>query len=102
MAVGLAGSLKSLSQHGCGVVGVDMSERTRELASTYVQSGDFLACSREMLDSLVEHGFKADAAIAIWVLQHCFAPSEDLDRIKGALKRIHSVWAALPNSPTYR
>jgi len=38
-----------------------------------------------MLDGLVERGTTFDAAITIWVLQHCLNPGQDLSRIKRAL-----------------
>jgi len=66
---------------GCFVIGVDISARMRQLASDYVGSDRFCAMAPEQFDKLVEMGLRVDAAIAVWVLQHCLAPAEDVDRI---------------------
>lgn len=71
-----------IARFGCRVVGVDISQNMRTLASNYVSSDRFMACHPLMLDAL---GIKADAAIAVWVLQHCFKPQDDIARIKSAL-----------------
>ena len=39
-----------------------------------------------MFDTMVGRGFKVDAAISIWVLQHCLNPVEDIGRIRRGLK----------------
>jgi hypothetical protein len=39
-----------------------------------------------MLDGLIERGIAFDAAISIWVLQHCLHPGDDIARIKRALR----------------
>lgn len=75
-----------IQRYGCRVIGVDISDNMRALAVDYVRSNRFLSCSPEMLDALVERGFVADAAISIWVLQHCLKPNEDIDRIHRALR----------------
>jgi SAM-dependent methyltransferase len=67
-----------IARHGCRVIGVDISVNMRALAIDYVRSDRFLSCSPEMLDTLVAHGFVADAAFSIWVLQHCFMPANDI------------------------
>jgi hypothetical protein len=46
----------------------------------------YLACSPEMLDELVARGLVCDAAISIWVLQHCPRLADDIVRIAHALK----------------
>ena len=74
-----------IQRHGCRVIGVDISNNMRALAPSYVQSSRFLACSPEMLDAMVARNFVADAAISIWVLQHCLKPAEDIERIHRAL-----------------
>jgi SAM-dependent methyltransferase len=71
---------------GCRVVGVDISANMRALAPMYVQSERFMACSPEMLETLTAGGFRFDAAISVWVLQHCHEPARDIARIGGALK----------------
>jgi SAM-dependent methyltransferase len=75
-----------IERYGCRVVGVDISDNMRALAIDYVRSNRFMSVSPEMLDALVERGFRADAGIAIWVLQHCLKPADDIDRIHRTLK----------------
>jgi SAM-dependent methyltransferase len=75
-----------IAKYRCSVVGVDISASMRGFAATYVESDRFLACAPAMLDTLVERGFACDAAITVWVLQHCQRPAEDVARIKRALK----------------
>jgi SAM-dependent methyltransferase len=67
----------------CSVVGVDMSSRMRVLASEYVNSPRFRACSSEEL-----WGYKGkfDCAVAAWVLQHCLSPQMDLELIASVLR----------------
>jgi len=74
-----------IARHGCRVIGVDISINMRALAVDYVRSDRFLPCSPEMLDALVERGFTADAAFSVWVLQHCFKPADDVERIHRSL-----------------
>jgi SAM-dependent methyltransferase len=75
-----------ISRHGCSVVGVDISTNMRALAPVYVQSDRFCVCSPAMLDAMTERGLRADAAIAIWVLQHCYQPADDIARIRRAIR----------------
>ena len=75
-----------IARHGCQVVGVDISPSMRALAPTYVASDRFFACASAMLDGLIERGIAFDAAISIWVLQHCLHPGDDIARIKRALR----------------
>ena len=75
-----------ITKYRCSVVGVDISASMRGFAATYVESDRFLACAPATLDTLVERGFACDAAITVWVLQHCQRPAEDVARIKRALK----------------
>lgn len=70
---------------GCRVVGVDISARMRALAAEHVADERFLAVSPAQLDGMAQHGLRADAALAVWVLQHCLAPAEDIDRLGRAL-----------------
>lgn len=74
-----------IGQYGCRVLGVDISERMRVLAPDYVQSQLFSAISPQMLYSLSKRGFRADAGFSVWVLQHCFKPSEDATLLHLAL-----------------
>ena len=70
---------------GWRVVGVDISARMRAMAAEHVADERFLAGSPAQLDGLVQHGLRADAALAVWVLQHCLAPAEDIERLGRAL-----------------
>jgi SAM-dependent methyltransferase len=74
-----------IDRHQCRVIGVDISVNMRALAVDYVRSDRFLSCSPDMLDGMVAHGFTADAAFSVWVLQHCFRPGDDIARIYRAL-----------------
>ncbi len=75
-----------IARYRCRVIGVAISATMRGFAATYVESDRFLACAPGMLDMLVERGLSCDAAISVWVLQHCERPSDDVGRIKRALK----------------
>lgn len=72
---------------GCFVVGVDISADMRRLAHEYVASDRFLALSPEQFDTLVAAGLRVDAALSVWVLQHCLTPAEDIARIGRGLAR---------------
>jgi autotransporter strand-loop-strand O-heptosyltransferase len=73
-----------ISGYGCRVVGVDISANMRSLAERYVGSDNFSTCAPEGLDFFGE-AF-ADAALAVWVLQHCPRVDQDLERIRRSLK----------------
>jgi SAM-dependent methyltransferase len=75
-----------IARYGCRVIGTDISAQMRALAPVYVDSDRFFACSPVMLDTLLEQGVAFDGAMAIWVLQHCFRPADDIARIRRALK----------------
>jgi len=93
-----------ITRHGCRVVGVDISVNMRALAVDYVRSDRFLSCSPEMLDAFIGRGFTADAAFSIWVLQHCFMPANDVDRIQrslapgGGLFVVNNIHRAVPTN----
>ena len=70
---------------GCSVIGVDISASMRRLAKDYVASDRFTALFPGQFDRFLQSGLRVDAAISIWVLQHCFAPADDIDRIRRAL-----------------
>lgn len=70
---------------GCSVIGLDISPSMRALANDYVASERFTALSPQQFDRLVASGLRVDAAISVWVLQHCFAPADDIARIRGGL-----------------
>lgn len=75
-----------IERTGCSVIGADISPQMRVLGPQYVQSDRFMACSPEMLDSLIWGGLKVDAALSVWVLQHCLQPAVDIARIRDAIK----------------
>ena len=75
-----------IARYGCQVVGVDISPSMRALAPMYVGSDRFFSCASAVLDGFVERGLTFDAAISIWVLQHCLYPVDDIARIKRALR----------------
>lgn len=70
---------------GCAVIGVDISPSMRRLAAGYVASDRFVPTSPDGLERLITAGVRVDAAIAIWVLQHCAMPIEDIGRIRRVL-----------------
>jgi len=71
---------------GCRVIGVDFSKSMRLLATDYVLSERFVIWSPETLDQMIAKGFRVDAAISIWVIQHVLNPVEVLNRIYSAIK----------------
>lgn len=75
-----------IKRHGCRVIGVDISPSMRAHSVVYARSDRFLSCSHDMLDGLIARGIAFDAAISIWVLQHCAVPSQDIARIREALR----------------
>jgi SAM-dependent methyltransferase len=79
-------SKELIARHGCRIIGIDISASMRALAVNYVQSERFFTCPPQMLDVLIDRGLVVDAAISIWVLQHCVFPSEDITRLKRVLK----------------
>jgi ubiquinone/menaquinone biosynthesis C-methylase UbiE len=66
---------------GCSVIGVDISADMRRLARDYVASDRFVAVSPAECDVLIRGGLTVHAAIAVWVLQHCLVPGDDIARI---------------------
>lgn len=81
-------SRELIARLNASVVGVDISWSMRALAMDYVRSDKFFVCSPDWLDILLR-SLSFDLALAIWVLQHCVKPEEDIDRIALALKRSH-------------
>lgn len=75
-----------IGTYGCHVIGVDISPEMRKLSLDYVGSPRFTAVSPEMLDSMTGAGLRVSGAFCIWVLQHCFAPAQDIARIKNTLR----------------
>lgn len=72
-----------IAKYGCRVIGVDISAGMRALAAHYVDHERFTACHPKMLDAL---GLQVDAALSVWVLQHCVKPEQDIARIYNNLK----------------
>ncbi|HLN25115.1 MAG TPA: class I SAM-dependent methyltransferase [Patescibacteria group bacterium] len=70
---------------GCSVIGVDISPNMRALAGDYVGSDRFFAVSPGQFDMMVAAGLRVSAVISIWVLQHSFAPADDIERIRRSL-----------------
>ena len=87
----------------CAVVGVDISRSMRQMAEEYVASDRFCALSPDMLSRLIEDGLRFDAAIAVWVLQHCPDVVRDLRLIGNALREtapffvVNNEHAAVPS-----
>lgn len=71
-----------IERFGCRVVGTDISPNMRGLAKDYVNSALFTCVSRE---ELLELEISFDAAVAIWVLQHCHHPDVDCEIINRKL-----------------
>ena len=75
-----------IARFGCRVVGVDFSPTMRLLAPDYVLSERFTAWSVATFRRMVENGFRADAAAAVWVIQHVMQPEEVIRGISAALR----------------
>jgi SAM-dependent methyltransferase len=92
---GLGRMVKALIERTrCWVVGVDMSQGMRQLAPGYVQSPKFAVVSPPMLDLMIARGFRAELAIAIWVLQHVAQPDVDVGQLQRVLAPGGGVFAA--------
>jgi SAM-dependent methyltransferase len=70
----------------CIVIGVDISRSMRAHATAYVDSDRFVTCSPETFDLMTRHGLAVDAALCVWVLQHCADPALDVARINASLR----------------
>ena len=75
-----------IDRFGCSVVGVDFSQSMRLLAPEYVLSERFNVWSPDVLDKMVAKGFRVDAAICLWVIQH----------VRDAMAVIQQMARALP------
>jgi SAM-dependent methyltransferase len=75
-----------IARHNCTVIGVDISPDMRALAPSYVKSDRFTVCSPEVFHAMCSRGLRFDAALAIWVLQHCFDPVAEVAAIAASLK----------------
>lgn len=74
-----------IERYDVKVLGVDISQAMRTHAPAYVASPAFSVVSNDVFAALVRQGLKVDAAVAIWVLQHCPRPAEDIVQIRTAL-----------------
>ncbi len=74
-----------IERYRCTVIGVDISPDMRRLAVDYVGSERFVTCDPAKIDQMIKEGFQATGAYACWVLQHCRAPEQDIERIQLAL-----------------
>ena len=74
-----------LKQSPCRILGVDISVSMRQLAPGYVLDENFSVVSRQVFVALVANGLRVDAAIALWVLQHCPQVEREVDLIHQAL-----------------
>lgn len=84
---GIGRLAKSLLQKvNCCVLGIDISLTMRQLAPAYVDSPFFSVCTPQVLDIMTAKGLKVDFIFAVWVLQHCLNPLEELLRIRSVLK----------------
>lgn len=72
-----------IERYGCLVVGVDISLPMLTMAISYVGSDSFVPMTLSAAHRLE---IEFDAAIAVWVLQHCQQPWEDVGFIKNSLK----------------
>lgn len=75
-----------IERSGCTVIGVDISQQMRQLAPGYVEDDRFTICARPALEAMLSRGLRVDAAIAIWILQHCPEVESEISVIKQALK----------------
>jgi 2-polyprenyl-3-methyl-5-hydroxy-6-metoxy-1,4-benzoquinol methylase len=84
---------KALIDHcGCRAIGVDISQSMRDMARDYVASERFMALSPDECDVMIKAGMRVDLAICVWVLQHCYTPEQDIQRIAAALTRNAAVF----------
>lgn len=75
-----------IERQRCCVVGADISINMLQMAPGYVASAAFAGMTPQMLDVLIARGLRFDSAYAIWVIQHCPLPHDDLRRIAASLK----------------
>lgn len=75
-----------IKEFDCKIIGVDLSERMRAMAPTYVGSQSFSATSPHILHSLVQGGLRVDGAFSVWVFQHVIKPDLDIDLCASALR----------------
>ncbi len=74
-----------IGEFGCTIIGVDTSVNMRTLSLQYLQSENFVACSKEGFETMVTRGLRVDHAYAVWVLQHCLNPVDDVKLIRDSI-----------------
>ena len=74
-----------IDTYGCRVIGVDFNPSMRQLAPEYVLSERFVIWSPEVLEKMIAKGFRVDAAVCLWVLQHVLDVKEIVDRLAKVL-----------------
>ncbi len=75
-----------IERYGCRVVGVDFSPTMRRLAPEYVGSDQFVVSSVGNFDQMIAGGFRADAAVCVWVLQHVLEVADTVRRLALAVR----------------
>jgi 2-polyprenyl-3-methyl-5-hydroxy-6-metoxy-1,4-benzoquinol methylase len=75
----------AIEASGCRVFGVDASSAMRSLAPEHVLSERFLTWSPETLDKMIANGFRVDAAMCNWVIQHAADPRQVIARLEAVL-----------------
>lgn len=75
-----------IERYGCRVVGVDFSPTMRRLAPEDVGSDRFAVSSVGNIDQMIAGGFRADAAVCIWVLQHVLEVADTVRRLAIAVR----------------
>lgn len=72
-------SKEMIKRTQCRAVGVDFQPNMRAFAANYVDDARFMSCDATMLSVFKPESF--DAAIAVWILQHCLRPAENVQHI---------------------
>ena len=75
-----------IERTGCAVIGVDISASMRRQAQSYVNSLKFTAVSQPLFLEMLRAGLRVHHGYAVWVLQHCLRPANDIELIRGALQ----------------
>jgi SAM-dependent methyltransferase len=77
-------SKELIDKSNCEAIGVDISPSMRGFAAPYVNSDSFFACSPKSFE-MIRRYIKFDLVVAVWVLQHCLEPENDLLAIRESL-----------------
>jgi SAM-dependent methyltransferase len=75
-----------IERFGCRVVGVDFSRSMQLMAPGYVLSERFVVWPPQVLERMIEKGWRADVAVCIWVIQHVVEPLAVIGQIARALR----------------